>query len=98
MDIVKYNCVSDNFNLTCLLLFIFEDELKSFESQLDSLLSDHRRSENEALVVEEVSEDISVAGRHGPHGNEMRCGRLPVRHRGVRASSRSGANQDSQPE
>ena len=38
MDIVKYNCVSDNFNLTCLLLFTFEDELKSFESLLDSLL------------------------------------------------------------
>ena len=39
--------------------------------------------ENEALVVEEVSEDIPTVGRHGSHGNEMRCGRLPVRHQGA---------------
>ena len=41
-DIVKYNCVSDNFILTCLLLLLLEDVIKVVRiSSCDSLLSDH---------------------------------------------------------
>ena len=38
--LVKYYCVSDNFISTCLLLFLFDTILKSFESR-HYLLSDH---------------------------------------------------------
>ena len=55
--VVKYNCVSDNFNLTCLLLFI-EDVIKVVRiSTCDSLLATqqshlktHKQSKHEGVI------------------------------------------------